>query len=486
LTIYRYASPSPIDSITFRKTENGSVRAYVHAGNGFDSKNAAEALQSMREQHYTCTAFLFEGKPMLEVRNFGKERDLLETLKPYLSGEPKVAQEKPDKLTWLDWFKKRTLQLSGITYLVGDYGFMKYNYKEADKLGMTGAFCYFLGTLALVGYGRNDQSDLQVRDLSKDLERFLCKQGVPAPKESALHHAVEEKDKTWLESAHEFGKKYPSELFNSITALAGMFVAASAYKGKISAIPKIGMDAKAIREMRHEGWMDFGLGTITAISGIFATLVKEKNPDPDEPPKKGLSWLWQKIQQHPLAIAGGGYSIATLCHAGSTWKAYKEAKRVNDLERLSSVPGRALFVAMALTSEGLLAISSKGHGEGVVSDNSVDHTALAIAADFIARQPAHAQQDLIKATTQFLGEAKHLAMKNEEVARILTQQVQAMRNNPWMVQDHKHQAPSKEQPLIAQTMAPLPPIPDKTHTSWVEKTASSLHTPAGFEAQLAP
>jgi hypothetical protein len=475
VSIYSYSKSQLISDITFRTTENGSVRAYIRARAGVDRQDTGHALQAMLDKGYVCTPFLLDDKPMLEVRGFGKEENLLAALKPQLADEkPKITLEAEDKLSTFDKLRKRTLQLSGLTYLIGDYGFMKYGYKEADKLVMAAAFSYFLGTLSLVFYGRNDQADLQVRDLSKELEVFLCRQGTPLPKESALHSALEEKDKSLLQSAHEFGKRYPSEIFNTVTAIAGLFVAASSYR-KMMAKPIAGKDAKAISEAYQEAVMDLGLGVITAISGAFATVVKEKKPDPDEPPKKGLEWLWQKIQSHPLAISGVGYSIATGCHALSTWKAYKEAKRVGDKERLASVPGRALFVGMALTSEFLLAISSKGHGEGVVSDTSVDKTALAIASDFIARQPEHQQKQLIEATTEFLGEGKHLALKNEEVAATLSTSVAALRSNPWMVTREKT-------PIPVDNHAQESPVPD----AGKEKAAPTVSWQAKMAAEMPP
>jgi len=468
VTIHNFPESQIISDITFRETENGSVRAYIHARDGADTANA---LKSMRDKNYACTPFLFEDKPMVEVRGFGKEHDLLTTLKLFLPGESTITQEAADKHTWYDQFRKRTLQLTGFTYLVGDVGFVAYGYKEADKLVMAGAFSYFLGTLALMFYGRNDQSDLQVKDLSKELESFLCKQGAPLPKESALQAVLQEKEKTFLQSADDFGKRYPSEIFNTVTALAGVFIAASAYKNKIKITPTAAMDAKALHEMHLEGWMDFGLGTLTALSGTFATLVKEKKPDPDEPPKTGLSWVWQQINAHPLAISGVGYAIATTCHAASTYKAYKEAKRVGDTVRLANVPWRGLFVGAAFASEFLLAISSKGHGEGVVSDNSIDCTALAIAADFIARQPEQSQQQLIEATTEFLGEAKHLAMKNDEVAKFLREQVASLRNNPWMLSEKKTQQAAPVSDAVMPVAAPGKGT--DVPTSWQAKVLAS-------------
>jgi hypothetical protein len=167
-------------------------------------------------------------------------------------------------------------------------------------------------------------------------------------------------------------------------------------------------------------------------SGLFATVVKEKKRDPDDPPAKGLAGLWERMREHPLAVAAAGYTVSTAFHAGSTWKAYREAKRTGDQLRLRSVPGRALFVSMAFLSEFLLAISSKGHGEGVQSDASVRDSALSLAADMVASQPRDTQAALVDSLADFMSRPDVLAMKNERARALLHEQVEAMRRNPWM------------------------------------------------------
>jgi hypothetical protein len=432
VSIYTYSQSNVIDEVTFKRTANDSIRAYLHLSDKADPAKAQEILGALRTHNCACTPFMHDDKSLLEVRGFSKEEELLDRVRQWTSGPAEKTLEAEDKISTWERFKKRTLQLSGLSYMVGDYGFVRYGLKEADNLVVAAAISYFLGTLSLVFYGRNDQSDLQIKDLSNDVAGFAKKNNIAIPENSALHDITQDRPQSTLQAANEFCKRYPSEIFNTVTAIAGVFVAASAYKNKVMR-PTAGLDAKAIHEMKIEGWMDFGLGSITALSGTFATLVKEKKPDPDSPPKGMLDSVWQKIQAHPLAIAGGGYSIATMCHAASTWKAYKEAKRVNDVARLESVPNRAIFVGAALLSEALLAISSKGHGEGVVSDHSVDNSTIAIVSDMIVKQPLAKQEQLIQAMGDFLGESKQLAMKNDEVVAQVRTQVEKMRKNPWAV-----------------------------------------------------
>lgn len=434
MSVYKYPESQVIDEVTFTKNAKGGVRAYLHADDGVVSDHACQIIDALRKQDFECVPYNLDGKPVVEVRGFKRESDLLGMLgqNEWIKGKAQIIPDKTDRITLMDKIAKRSLQASGATYLAGDFGFIRYGHREKDNLVKAGGLSYFLGTLALLFYGRNDQSNLQVHDLAKSIEQFAKREDIDVPPGSVVHAlAQDKKSQNILERMNEFGQRHPSEMFNSVTALAGAFVATAAYRNKVKFTPTALMDAKAIREMRHEGWMDVGLGATTVGAGLLATLVKEKKHDPDDPPLKGLKWVKQKLQEHPLAIAGGGYLVATLCHAASTCKAYIEAKRVKDAVRLASVPDRAFFVAMAFVSEVLLGISSKGHGEGVVSDSSVDNSAIAIAAELIAHQPVEQQDKLIAQMAQFLGEQKVLALKDQELRRTLQQQVEGMRTNLW-------------------------------------------------------
>lgn len=441
MSVYTYPQSQVIDKVTFKKTEQGAVRAYLHANPKVGAEELQKIVETLHADGFVCTPFSEQGYHTLEVRKLKNEPDFRHVLenKGWING-PSTYAMADEKLSLKDKLGKRTLQLSGLTYLIGDWGFWTYNRKEADSLGMAGAFSYFLGTLALVFYGRNDQSDLQVLDKAKELEHFLASENIKPSEGSALHHVVQEKPKSIFQSFHEFGKRYPSEMFNSVTALAGVFVAASSIK-KLK-------DPTVLGKHRLSAKMDIGLGTATAISGTLATVVKEKKPDPDDSPAQGWAWLKQQIQAHPLAIAGVGYTISTMCHAGSTIIDYKEAKRTGDKQKLDSVPRRGLFVGMALLSEFLLAISSKGHGHGVTSDNSVNESVLQLAANLIAAHPYEQQEKLIDSMAQFLSKPEILALKNDATKQLLTNHVELMRKNPWaQVAPAAEKAPEQAQPM---------------------------------------
>ena len=92
---------------------------------------------------------------------------------------------------------------------------------------------------------------------------------------------------------------------------------------------------------------------------------------------------------------------------------------------------RAVFVGSALLAELMVAISSKGHGEGVVNDRSVDDSIIALAADLIAKQPKAMENALIEQVSHYLGSPNILALKDSEIAEQLRAQLSIMRDNPW-------------------------------------------------------
>jgi hypothetical protein len=246
------------------------------------------------------------------------------------------------------------------------------------------------------------------------------------------------------------------------------------------------MDAQAIRKMRLEGIMDVGLGALTTGSAAISIFVNEKKRDPDEPPAKGLGRVWDWVQEKPLRVAGYGYMLSTLCHAASTVVAYKEAKRVGDTKRLSSVPMRAMFVGAALISELLVAISSKGHGEGIRTDESVKDSVYAMAGELIVKEPPDQRDFHIQHIARFLQQPTVLAESYEEVEKELRKQVALQEQNPWACCAYKSQAELKHGHEHAQhTHAASPQSHVNTHVaSAIPGTMLQPSTIAAHNPQL--
>ncbi len=478
--VYSYSQSKVIDKVTIKRGEGGHVRAYLHAADGLDEAKIKEMLAFFEQKGWHCTPYNLAGAPVVQVEGISSEPKFIHLMeeKGWLTGASTYKKSKEDHISFGEAVKKRSLAASGVFYLIGDVAFMTYGYKGADKLNMAAGALYGAGTVSLLTFGRKDQSDLQTREIAKQLSHYMKEQGASISKECSLDAILHDADRGLIKKADDVLRRYPSELMNLFYAGAGACIAKSAYnhskkplskedvddvmKRKLSglnehlpttnfsAADKAAMRAQTEKTMgkmhKLEGQLDIGLGGMTGLSGLFAMLVKEKAHDPDAEPKKGLAGVKETIQHKPLAIAGFGYMISTLCHAVSTVIAWNNATT----ERRDSVPFRGIFVAANLVAEVLLAISSKGHGSGVKSDTSVDDTLIAMAAEVIVKQPARMQSLVIQQVSQFLGRPDTLALKDHEVAEKLTRQVELMRNNPWA-------RVAGQQAVVSQPASELPP-----------------------------
>lgn len=493
MSIYRYTAPSAIDEITFVKSENGGIRAYLQAGPGATREQLRKVVTSINDKNHQAIPYMVDEKPTLEVRGFDSERALLRQLEKdgVIIGKPAIDKGESHKLSAMEQVRKRSLQLAGAFYLLGDIGFISYGFKESHPENMVAGLAYFGGTLALLGYGRNDQSDIQIHDLAQSMEQFLEKEHGKIPETCSLHAIARDKDKGLIQNANDMARRYPSEIFNSFTGLAGIFMAVAAAKYHVLGKPAAGADAQAIRKMRQEGWLDVGLGAMTTGSAAISMFVTEKKRDPDEPKAKGMEGIWEWVQEKPLRVAGYGYMVSTMCHAASTAIAYREAKRTGDAKRLSSVPMRALFVGAALISELLVAISSKGHGEGITSDESVKHSIYAMAAELIVKEPPDQRDWHIQHVAGFLQQPNVLAEAFEDVEKELRTQVALLEKNPWACCTYNAQQEQKAAtPQAPPTPAEIPQHPAHNghgaHAHTIPGTMMQPASIAGHNMHAAP
>ncbi len=466
MSIYTYPDHSLIDEVHIHSTAGGVPRAYLHAGYGASSDALLGIVKGLREKGWDALPFNLDGKPMLEVRGFKKEKKLIEELEKehWAKGE---ALHIPDENTasFTEKLRKRTLQGAGGLYIIGDYNFFRYGHKEKRWEDMLAGLMYFGGTMSLATSGANDQSEHQIKNLSQKITAHLMKQSIRLPESSGLQHIVKEEPVEGIGKVAEVFKRYPSEMFNLFTGLAGACITASALRYKV--LGKHGpMAADELKKLKTAGWLDVGLGTLTMASTAVGGLVTEKAHDPDKPYSKGVKGVMEWVQERPLTVSGAGLMVSTLCHAASSYIEYFHAKRMGNPVSQSAIINRSLFVATNLVAEFLIAISSKGHGHGVKSDGSVDDTVVALTAELIAKRPKETHADLIEYMSKFLGSQSMLARKNDEIKEQLTNQVDIMCKNPWTI--------ATSDKTILQSSAALPAWQSKVSTQ--PTTSSQLST----------
>lgn len=462
---YIYPQPSPIDEVTVVVTEQGGMRAYLHARAGTVPEKMKAVIDSVHEKGWQSVPFMFRDRPMLEVRGCSDEKKLLKDLHEggFIEGTARKEKLATDQISFLDKVRKRTLQAAGLFYIVGDVSFINYGWRESHWEDMAAGIAYAMGTQSLIWYGRNDQSDLQVKDMAKQMEKFLRRGSTPLPEHCSLKAMTVDRKQTTLSKIDDLWRHYPSEVFNAVTGLAGYFVARAAYKYKVIPAPKPGMDAHAIREMRAEGWKDMGLGLTTIASTAAGTVIRERKPDPDDPPPKDmLEQAWNWIREKPLRLTGYGLMVSTLFHAHSTYGAWREAKRVGDTLRQGSISSRAIFVATNIVAEILTALSSKGHGDGVTTDDSVKESVYAIAAETIVKQSPANRHFYLQHVANFLEQPTVMAESRETVLQKLQEHVARLEKNPWILHELQQEKPQE-------TPTPLVSTPSVQKENWREK-----------------
>ncbi len=493
MSICKYPESPMIDEVAFRKTSSGALRAYLHLKDNADQGMLTGVVDTLRSRGWQAIPTSENDRPELEVRGFRNESQLITALqeKKCIAGTGTRIEEAGDKVTFGDKFGKQTLFLSSLSYLAGDLAFYLYGNKENCALKRSAGLAYFGGTFSNFLFGSNpligrpDRSDLDIHDMSQKMADYMNSQNIQMSPESSINSILDDHKKGLIKKGDDLCRHYPVEMMNSFYALAGVCIAAAAYKQlhvpvdpkgveqyvakRISAIkaaaPGAHIPPADIAKLHERGttllnklhhttsWLDVGLGGLTFGSAIFGNLVGEKKRDPDEPHRQGLEGIWDWIQERPLTMTGAGYMVATMCHAVSTGIDYS----VGTVESKKALMFRGTFVATNLIAELLIAMSSKGHGHGVVADDSITHSMISIAADTIAKQPPNMQEDMIEHVARFLGQKDTLALKDEDVKRDLRHQVEIMRNNPWAHASAaclKEEAKTNPAPVAITTVAP--------------------------------
>jgi len=453
VSVYSYPESRVIDRVAFRRTANGSLRAYLHAGDDVPPEQLTDILQTLRRMDIDCIPFNHEGTPSIEVRGFHRESKLITILhnNKWVDDRPVIVPDQDDKSKWSDRLKNRSLQAAGGLYAFGDVNFIAYGIKDSSPLDMAAGILYALPTPVLLAYGRNDQSQLQIKDFARHMAKEFREEVATLPENCSLEHITADRKKGLMEQASDLLQRYPSEFMNLCYAGAGacIFLAARKHlsglkahgvpentvsdwlghltKTQPNATREVARDL-ALKNIRTENLLNAGVGVSTVASGMIGTLVREKAHDPDAPKSTGLAGIWDFVRERPLTVAGAGFMVCTLLHAAATWVATKG----QDAKHKQAVPYRVAFVISALMAELMVAISSKGHGEGVVSDRSVDNSAIAIAANLIVKQPKGLQNHLIEEMGKFLGRNDVLAMKDQDAVDTLRKEVEALRGNPWV------------------------------------------------------
>lgn len=419
--IYRYPQGSVVDEVTFVKSDGGSMRAYLHALPDTSEKTLSDISLAMAKRGWQTVPNSMNGKATLEIRGFGRTKQVTDILSEngWAKGKPQITEDKKDNSKLWDKVKKRSLFLSGISFMISDACYTIYGQKDKNPMNSGAGLAYMAGGIASSVFARKDTSDLQIKEIAGRMAKHMQAQNIELPDDCSLNSIVKDKHKGIIKSADDLFRRYPSELTNTLFGLAGALIATDAIK-----------ELRSKTTTKHDksvAPIELALGVTTMASAAFGTLVQEKSRDPDVPRKHGAPGIWEWIQERPLLVTGIGYLVSSGFHIASTIKDYKGG----DSEKKTATIWRMGFIGCTVLGEVLLAISSKGHGKGVVSDKSVDNSVISLSAELIAKQPSAQHEYLIDYMSGFLGRDDVLAKKDTEVKDLLRAQVELVKKNPW-------------------------------------------------------
>lgn len=470
-----YSAGSAIDDVQVLKNSTGGLRAYVHAAATARPEQLEKAKTILAGKHWKFVPTLHDGAPVLEVRGFKKNDELLKALSDGgVAGKVQHTEaQKGDTLTSKEKWSNRTAFGAGISYNVGDIAFTHYSISEyrdyskkaknaattlqkaemADnikgaKFKILAGVGYALGGIILSGFASRDQSQNHIAKASKEIQSYLQDASIARDPSSSASIAVSKPQRSVLGKAYDKLTTYPSEALNIVYTGVGLLLMAAALKHR-NAPQKAYETLKQVVERKSAETWDIGLGVVTAASSLTGLLVKETKFDEDHPKRTGVMGFVDWIREKPLRAVGYGYMVATAFHAKGTWDKWK----TGDEQVHKNVIGRAVFVATNVISEILLAISSKGHGDGVVSDKSVESTVASIAAETLMRQPEAKREALLNQLAGHLSSSGTLGNNPQVIAGQINEHMKAVENNPWakhfdfeQSRELRNRAPNKSAP----------------------------------------
>jgi hypothetical protein len=492
MPLYRYHAPeSVIDELRFITNGSGGTRAYLHAGESATPEQLRTISETLASSGYVTVPCRIKDRDMLEIRGFKKEEDIRIVLGEVgaVHGESIRDRLAEDTLSIKDWFKQKSLMLTSLAYLVGDLCYVQFDklnagikhQKKQQKaeainealLASSGGenakrydseipvfhhavmksplwdtlsgYGYLAGTTtSLVSLAlRGDSSDRELGDIARRVSRLVNQEGLSAEGCNALQHAT-----TFKDTRSPFAQKfttYSSEMLNGSFAVAGLAIAKQnieTYKRLHAEEQHYGHVYDFSNDTQHQNEKSvakkdllLGLGTIT--SGIASAVINEKPHDSNKPHKQGLAGIWEHLKEKPLRIAGLGYFMSTAIHiAGSLQERrslmeQNKSKADKDKIPITHTTYRLIFGLLNVVAEGVMYFSSKGHGEGVRCDESLNLTAAALVAQIIAKQPPERHAEMVEKMATSLAKPEMLGMKIEKAKELLTSQLQGLASNQW-------------------------------------------------------
>jgi hypothetical protein len=128
MSIYRFASSSPIHEVSFHHANDRPPVALIEAADNTTDQQLYDIRREIGAGGWICVPVTVDKKDMLQVSGFEKEAQFLNYLQGqhFAEGTPEVTAEEGDnpKRNTKEWLQDTSQKIVGWSYIVGDIALM--------------------------------------------------------------------------------------------------------------------------------------------------------------------------------------------------------------------------------------------------------------------------------------------------------------------------------------------------------------------------
>lgn len=228
-----------------------------------------------------------------------------------------AAPPEPVETAKEDSWLKRTVRLSGLSFLVGDMAIIGRSLSRAfgpggnkAELGNAATGAVWASAGVLSGLFGNPKKPVQLRIHAHNLEQYLLRQGVDIPTDVKEQSELL-RDKGMYERVTRFISKHPTEVFNSIIGTAA-----------------VGMIYSGTHATTKEGRQSLWAGLMVMAGALCGVLIKE-DPNAREKTKDGnfLDKAIAFIREKPLRLTSAFYLANNYFTGAQAWHGFDDYRK---------------------------------------------------------------------------------------------------------------------------------------------------------------
>jgi hypothetical protein len=325
----------------------------------------------------------------------------------------RVSQTETDKAQTTSW-RDKTLKAAGYGYLVGDIALAASGILKNEKNVFRAGTIWAAGGVGAAVWG-NPDTEKQLEILAHKLESYLRHHGAIVTDETRKN-AVLLRDHNGLGAKLDrFLHEHPTEILNAAYA-----VGASVLLHKGVGVLLKGSTGDALRTAVTRT----GMGAFVLAGALGGLLIKE---DPQAHEKADSNSITSKvvayIKEKPMRFSSAMYWGGNAFTGYNAWLDFSNRNTHGSLLGIKPYHFSALTLAAYITSNGLLALSSRDQIEE--KKFKPEHLAQLeqVAAEIIAAQPPQLQAQLLTGVAEYLAKERMVGASSEELSKQLIARV---------------------------------------------------------------